>query len=85
MNFFNRKKPQPPATVPTDEVIPLHYLDDQWHNRQMLLNVICRFDDVLDADKLKRALESLLGMKGWRKLGARVRLNVSKSDVPFQT
>lgn len=35
-----------------------------------------QFDDVLDADKLHGALEVLLGMKGWRRLGGRIRSNV---------
>ncbi|KAI7198592.1 hypothetical protein KC316_g3977 [Hortaea werneckii] len=34
-----------------------------------------RFDDVLDPEKLRKALERLLQIGGWRKLGARLRLN----------
>jgi hypothetical protein len=35
------------------------------------------FDDVLDADKLSGALWKLLDRPGWKKLGARLRLNVT--------
>jgi hypothetical protein len=34
------------------------------------------FDEVLDADKLSSALWTLIDRPGWKKLGARLRLNV---------
>lgn len=37
-----------------------------------------RYDAALDADKLYNSLERLVARKGWRKLGARLRKNVSK-------
>ncbi|KAI5365964.1 putative transferase [Septoria linicola] len=72
--MFGKKKTAPP-TVPTDEVVPMHDWDDKPHNRQMVVEFTYRFDDVLDAAKLKHALERLLEIGNWRKLGARVRLN----------
>ncbi|KAI7711144.1 hypothetical protein KC353_g9195 [Hortaea werneckii] len=76
MNLFRSKpKPQPPPKVPSDEVIPLHYLDDQFYTRALVLHFFSRFDDVLDPEKLRKALERLLHIGGWRKLGARLRLN----------
>ncbi|KAI6788940.1 hypothetical protein KC332_g18036 [Hortaea werneckii] len=76
MNLFRSKpKPQPPPKVPSDEVIPLHYLDDQFYTRALVLHFFSRFDDVLDPEKLRSALDRLLQIGGWRKLGARLRLN----------
>ncbi|KAI7381981.1 hypothetical protein KC328_g11929 [Hortaea werneckii] len=76
MNLFRSKpKPQPPPKVPSDEVIPLHYLDDQFYTRALVLHFFSRFDDVLDPEKLREALDRLLHIGGWRKLGARLRLN----------
>ncbi|GAB1735136.1 hypothetical protein NU219Hw_g204t1 [Hortaea werneckii] len=76
MNLFRSKpKAQPPPKVPSDEVIPLHYLDDQSYTRALVLHFFSRFDDVLDPEKLRKALDRLLHMRGWRKLGARLRLN----------
>ena len=77
MNLFRSKpKPQSPPKVPSDEVIPLHYLDDQFYTRALVLHFFSRFDDVLDPEKLRQALDRLLHIGGWRKLGGRLRLNV---------
>ncbi|KAI7259165.1 hypothetical protein KC345_g10385 [Hortaea werneckii] len=76
MNLFRSKpQPQPPPKVPSDEVIPLHSLDDQFYTRALVLHFFSRFDDVLDPEKLRQALDRLLHIGGWRKLGARLRLN----------
>ncbi|KAF2641247.1 lysR family regulatory protein [Massarina eburnea CBS 473.64] len=64
-----------PERVPTDTVVPLHWLDDTKTNRCLILYFMMRFDDVLDVEKLIGALEKLLEKPGWRKLGARLRLN----------
>ncbi|KAF2182911.1 putative LysR family regulatory protein [Zopfia rhizophila CBS 207.26] len=41
-------------------------------NSHMTKSLLC-FDDVLDAEKLREALDNLLQKDGWRKLGARLR------------
>ncbi|OTB04402.1 hypothetical protein M426DRAFT_73416 [Hypoxylon sp. CI-4A] len=64
-------------TIPTDTVIPLHRLDDTPLTRRVIVEFTMRFDDVLDADKLRWALEKLLSREDWRKLGARLRLNTN--------
>lgn len=66
-----------PARVPTDEVLPTHFLDDTPGNRSFVLVWTLRFNDVLDPDMLHSSLTRLLEMKGWRKMGGRLRLNVS--------
>ncbi|KAF2470369.1 uncharacterized protein BDR25DRAFT_34308 [Lindgomyces ingoldianus] len=73
-NFF-KSKLVAPERVPTDTVIPLHSWDDTKTNRKLCIYFSARFDDVLDVEKLVGALERLLERPGWRKLGARMRLN----------
>ncbi|EAW13628.1 acetyltransferase sphE [Aspergillus clavatus NRRL 1] len=69
------QKKIPPPTVPTDTIIPFHYWDDDHHTRGLSFDVTFRFDDVLDPQKLRRALSRLLELGNWRKLGARTRRN----------
>ncbi|KAH8690015.1 putative LysR family regulatory protein [Talaromyces proteolyticus] len=68
--FFSK---QPPPTVSTDQVIPFRFADDFPYTRGLCLDIHFRFDDVLDPEKLRDALERLLQKDGWRKLGARLR------------
>ncbi|KAI1392679.1 uncharacterized protein F4822DRAFT_137580 [Hypoxylon trugodes] len=63
-----------PLTISSDTVIPLHRFDDTPINRRVIVEFTMRFDDVLDPDKLRYALEKLLSRDDWRKLGARIRL-----------
>jgi hypothetical protein len=65
-----------PELVPTDCVVPVDTLSDSTSFRGVLLAVMFRFDDVMDPEKLRSSLESLLSRDDWRKLGARFRLNV---------
>lgn len=78
MGFFF-SKPAAPAKVPTDIVLPFHYFDHQELYRAVRLQISFCFNDVLDAEKLRSTFARLLEMDGWRKLGARLRLNVSSS------
>ncbi|GKT58047.1 hypothetical protein ColTof4_11974 [Colletotrichum tofieldiae] len=75
MSLFRRKAARlaPPAVL-TDKVIPVAYWDH--YSRDAVLNVMWRFDHKLDASKLRGSLEKLLDRRdGWRRLGARVRLD----------
>jgi hypothetical protein len=74
-------KPMAPEHVPTDEIIPLFPHDDTVSNRAIALDFTMVFDNVLDAEKLSGALWKLLERPGWRKLGARLRLNVRQSEA----
>jgi hypothetical protein len=69
--------PTPPPTVPTDKILPLNAADDTTVLRSVVVVLSYRFDDVLDPGKLKSSYEKLLDRPGWRKIGARLRLNVS--------
>ena len=67
------------SKVPTDDVIPVFTFDDTPVYRNAVGCYSLRFNDVLDGDKLHAALARLLEIDGWRKLGGRFRLNVSRS------
>ncbi|KAI2710329.1 hypothetical protein CBS147332_6030 [Penicillium roqueforti] len=75
MGFFSSTQPPRPATVPSDEIIPLHFWNTALCMRGTVLDISLKFDDVLDTSKLRSALEELLEMKDWRQLGARLRMN----------
>ena len=47
----------------------------------MVLDFTMRFDDVLDPEKLCTALTRLMELGNWRKLGARLRMNVKDAPV----
>jgi hypothetical protein len=71
-----QQKPRAPERVATDTVIPLFRRDDSQMNRSIGIEFTMKFDEVLDAEKLSGALWSLIDRPGWRKLGARLRLDV---------
>ncbi|KAL6862087.1 hypothetical protein J3F83DRAFT_767708 [Trichoderma novae-zelandiae] len=64
-----------PATVPTDIVIPFRFFDDTPFWKAVVLYSMFALDDVLDAEKLRGALEKLAKHDGWNRLGARLRKN----------
>jgi hypothetical protein len=70
-------KPTPALKVDGDEVYPLFVLDDTKLYRELMLTWTFCFNDVLDAKKLHSSLSKLLEIGDWRKLGGRVRQNVS--------
>ncbi|UZP40516.1 hypothetical protein NXS19_008332 [Fusarium pseudograminearum] len=71
MNFFS--SPVAPARVETDQVIPLHVWDESPLYRRIALYNLKVFDDVLDPEKLRSSLETLVSQRTWRKLGGRLR------------
>jgi hypothetical protein len=84
LSIFSKKPvEEAPAKVPTDIIVPFHTFDSSPYLRTLILNFTYRFDDVLDAEKLRTSLERLLEIGDWRKLGARVRLNVSCRRAPY--
>jgi hypothetical protein len=82
-NLFG-SKPIGPERVPTDTVIPLSERDDTRTNRSISLEFTMVFDEVLDADQLSGALWKLLERPGWKKLGARLRLNVRHARSVYE-
>jgi hypothetical protein len=63
--------------------MPLHSRDDTDQNRNIAIEFTMRFDDVLDAQKLVDALWKLLERPGWKKLGARLRLNTTNGKLEY--
>jgi hypothetical protein len=74
----------PPPDVASDEVYPVHMLDSNTMSRSIIVAWTLIFHDVLDAGLLHQSLLSLLEMEGWRKLGGRLRLNVSSCSMLFK-
>ncbi|KAJ4127830.1 hypothetical protein NW768_008108 [Fusarium equiseti] len=64
-------------TNPTDTILPVYYFDDTPLLRNYVQCSTLRFNDVLDAEMLKESLSRVIALPGWRKLGGRVRMNVS--------
>ncbi|KAI9147834.1 lysR family regulatory protein [Paramyrothecium foliicola] len=73
--FSSTSQGRAPNKVATDEVVPLGQFDDTMVFRSLVMKMLCRFDDVLDAEKLHAALVKLLSRPGWRKMGGRLREN----------
>ena len=67
----------PPPAQDSDIVYPVHMLDDSKTLRNIVVAWTLRFDDVLDADKLRVSLSQLLEISDWKKLGGRLRLKVA--------
>jgi hypothetical protein len=66
----------PPPPVESDDVYPLHMLDDTKTLRSIVVTWTLCFNDVLDADSLHTSLSRLLEIGDWRKAGGRLRLKV---------
>lgn len=71
-----------PLTISSDTVVPLYRFDDTSLTRKVIVEFTMRFDDVLDPEKLRFSLDKLLSRRDWRKLGARLRLNVRSYKLP---
>jgi hypothetical protein len=69
----------PPPPVESDDIYPVHMLDDTKTLRDIVVTWTLRFNDVLDADILHASLSRLLEIGDWRKVGGRLRLKVSIS------
>ena len=72
-----RGPPAPPPVVDTDDIYPVHMLDDTKTLRGIVVTWTLHFNDVLDPDKLHASLSKLLDIGEWRKVGGRLRLKVS--------
>jgi hypothetical protein len=76
MGFFGRAAP---AHVESDKIIPVGFLDNSPLMTRIVLYNLMVFDDVLDPEKLRDALDRLVQRPGWGKMGARLRNNVGFS------
>lgn len=74
--FVRGNSPACLPKVPTDEVYPVHFFDDQQVYRNSQGTLLLRFNDVLDPSVVHGAFERLCCLPGWRKCGGRMRVNV---------
>ncbi|KAI0010495.1 hypothetical protein F4779DRAFT_577118 [Xylariaceae sp. FL0662B] len=63
--------------VATDQVLPLHFFENNLLVQGNNMAVSLVFDDVLDPEKLRQSLEGLVKREGWHRLGGRLRKNAS--------
>lgn len=63
-----------------DDVYPAMLLDDTKAQRDMVLHWTFHFNDVLDTEKLRTSLATLIDIGDWRKLGGRYKINVSAAQ-----
>lgn len=77
MLFLNwLKRPDVGLDMADWDEYPVHLMDGCKLNHKVL-GWTMRFNDVLDADKLHSSLTRLLSIGDWRKLGGRLKRNVS--------
>lgn len=76
-NTLKPRSVQSNGVASTDRVVPLSVFDDSIVKRRALICSTLLFDGVLDVQMLRAGLEKLIELKGWNKLGARLRRNVS--------
>ncbi|OAA61972.1 Chloramphenicol acetyltransferase-like domain protein [Niveomyces insectorum RCEF 264] len=75
MAFWRRHGASPPLpSTESDDIYPVHMLDDTKTLRGIVVTWTLRFNDVLDANKLHASLARLLEIGDWKKLGGRLRL-----------
>ena len=55
-----------------DQIVPLDELDNNFCFRVQHTRAIFRFDEILDADRIRAGLEQLITKHGWSKVGARM-------------
>jgi hypothetical protein len=66
-----------PPRIESDDVYPVHMLDNSKTLRSIVVTWTLCFNDSLDADNLHASLSKLLEIGDWRKVGGRLRLQVS--------
>lgn len=62
------------------KIIPFNFVDNMKGWRMGIAANTFRFNAAMDPQKLRNSLQRLFEMEGWRKLGARIRMNVSRAQ-----
>ncbi|OCK91466.1 uncharacterized protein K441DRAFT_208219 [Cenococcum geophilum 1.58] len=70
-----------PPPVESDDVYPVHMLDDTKTLRSIVVTWTLCFNDVLDTDNLHASLSRLLEIGDWRKVGGRLRLKNGELEI----
>ncbi|KPM36043.1 hypothetical protein AK830_g10522 [Neonectria ditissima] len=66
-----------PSIVPSDRIIPLHWFEDGFMWKKVIVYTLFVFDDALDPELLRGSLERLIQRDGYKKLGGRLRKNAT--------
>lgn len=69
--------PSPPPIDLVDIVVPFPYFDVNPAWQCIVLDLTVRFDAVLEPKRLHSSLSRILEIGEWRKLGARLRRNLT--------
>lgn len=77
--LFGQKKA--PERVVTDRVVPVGFFDNTILFRTFVMYTLFVFDDVLDTEKLRSSMESVISRPGWNKMGARLRRRVGRTHI----
>ena len=64
------------------KIIPFNFVDNMKGWRMGIAANTFRFNAAMDVQKLRDSLQRLFEMEGWRKLGARIRMNVRSAQNP---
>lgn len=76
LGLFGLSRPTPePTEGPTDKVIPLHWFEDGFMWKKVIVYTLFVLDDALEPSKLQQSLEKLIHREGYQKIGARLRRN----------
>lgn len=74
--FFGGRKPAV-ETLPGDRVRPLHFFENNLLVQGNNMSGLAVFDEAIDPEVLREALENVVKRPGWKKLGGRLKRNVS--------
>lgn len=74
-SLFRQKNQEMVRDGQASDVYPVHLFDDL-DTRRIFVTRVLRFNDVLDAEKLRLSLGRLLEIGDWRKLGGSLRRKV---------
>lgn len=74
-SLFRQKNQELVREGQASDVYPVH-LFDNFDTRRIFVTRVLRFNDVLDAEKLRLSLGQLLEIGDWRRLGGRLRRKV---------
>lgn len=77
LKFVGLAGSETPKPVASDQVIPLHWFEDGFMWKKVIVYTLFVFDARLDPEKLHESLGRVIERDGYRKLGGRLRRNVS--------
>ncbi|KAG8160689.1 hypothetical protein KVR01_008953 [Diaporthe batatas] len=80
--LFGGRKPAA-ETIPGDRVRPLHFFENNLLVQGNNMSGLAVFDEVLDPEVLREALEGVVKRPGWERLGGRLKRNASTGKIEW--